>query len=289
MIVDNTHKNEGPGVVYNSVDKTNNDREDFFCAKVNDELRHSNSFRCNDTSTTVSYSPKSKLENLVLNIEQTLNSGTFKEGYPYIGTDIKVMGIRKYMDIEITTCVPLIAKYIVDSKDYFNKLEIIRGIILEMATREFPNSQIKLTLNSRDNVEKDDLYLTAIGSAIESGDEGVVGRGNRSRGVIPFARHFSMEAACGKNPIYHTGKLFTAIGDVISDEICRTLGLENVVYCTSKMGDDILNPWNISVELNVVVSDETRKLIESIVEQNIRNHSLISEDIIYRRLTLNSY
>lgn len=61
--------------------------------------------------------------------------------------------------------------------------------------------------------------MTLTGSAVESGDEGAVGRGNRSRGVIPFSRNFSMEAACGKNPVYHTGKLFTAIGDIINDEI----------------------------------------------------------------------
>ena len=35
------------------------------------------------------------------------------------------------------------------------------------------------------------MYMTLIGSAVESGDEGAVGRGNRSRGVIPFCRNFS--------------------------------------------------------------------------------------------------
>lgn len=74
-------------------------------------------------------------------------------------------------------------------------------------------------MNTRDNYENNDLYMTLTGSAVESGDEGAVGRGNRSRGVIPFSRNFSMEAACGKNPVYHTGKLFTAIGDIINDEI----------------------------------------------------------------------
>ena len=70
-----------------------------------------------------------------------------------------------------------------------------------------------------DNYENNDMYMTLIGSAVESGDEGAVGRGNRSRGVIPFCRNFSMEAPCGKNPVYHTGKLFTAIGDKISKDI----------------------------------------------------------------------
>jgi len=52
--------------------------------------------------------------------------------------------------------------------------------------------------NARWNSSINNLTLT--GSAIESGDEGVVGRGNRYNGVIPFTRHMSMEACCGKNP-----------------------------------------------------------------------------------------
>ena len=73
-IIDNTHHNEGPGVVFNKDGTTNNYREKFFeVIDDKDIKRHNNDFRCNDTSTTVSYFPMSKLEKLVLDIEQTLN------------------------------------------------------------------------------------------------------------------------------------------------------------------------------------------------------------------------
>lgn len=289
-IIDNTHHNEGPGVVYNEDDTTKNERKRFF--EVTDEkdvLRHNNHFRCNDTSTTVSYYPMSNLEKLVLEIEKTLNSNQYKEEHPWVGNDIKVMGIRKDKKVEITSCVPLIAVYVKDLRDYKDKLMNIKEDISLIAKHHFPDSQCDIYLNTRDNYEKNDLYLTAIGSAIESGDEGAVGRGNRSRGVIPFSRSFSMEAACGKNPVYHTGKLFSAIGDLISKKIYDNFNIENVVYCTSKMGDEIDNPWNISVELNTNVSAKIKREISNIVKSEIKNHTQITNALINGEVKLNSY
>lgn len=48
----------------------------------------------------------------------------------------------------------------------------LKNVVNCFAKRFFPNSDISVYLNTRDNYEKNDLYLTAIGSAVESGDEG---------------------------------------------------------------------------------------------------------------------
>ena len=98
-----------------------------------------------------------------------------------------------------------------------------------------------------------------------------------------------MEAACGKNPVYHTGKLFTAIGDIISKKIYEEFKIENVVYCTSKMGDNIENPWNISVELNKNVSKSEIIEIEKIVNKIVLEHEIITLQIINDKIKLNSY
>ena len=289
-IIDNTHHNEGPGVVFNSDNSTNNERENFFEAiNKTDALNHNNHNRCNDTSTTVSYFPMSKLEKTVLNIEKLLNSKEYKEVHPWVGSDIKVMGIRKGKTIEITSCVPLISKYVISLDDYKNKLNDIKKNIKIKTQKLFKNNDILICLNTRDDYNNNDLYMTLIGSAVESGDEGAVGRGNRSRGVIPFCRNFSMEAACGKNPVYHTGKLFTAIGDLISQRIYEKYHVENVVYCTSKMGDQIENPWNISIELNKKLSEKEYKEIEILVNELLKNHIEVTNDIIYNNIKLNSY
>ena len=290
LIIDNTHHNEGPGVVYNYDDTTKNERVKFF-EVVNDEdlSRHNNHNRCNDTSTTVSYYPMSKLEKTVLNIEQLLNSDNYKKLKPWVGNDIKVMGIRKERKVEITSCVPLISKYVKDIEDYKEKLSEVKKDIENEIKKQFKNCDIMIYLNTRDDYENNDLYMTLTGSAVESGDEGAVGRGNRSRGVIPFSRNFSMEAACGKNPVYHTGKLFTAIGDIISQKIYEKYKVENTVYCTSKMGDSISNPWNISVELNKKLSKEQLDDINDMINEIIEKHEEITKEIINDKIKLNSY
>ena len=290
IIIDNTHHNEGPGVVYNENNTSNNERKKFFeVIDKNDLKSHNNHNRCNDTSTTVSYYPMSKLEKTVLDIERELNSKSYKNTKPWTGNDIKVMGIRKDNTVEITCCVPLISKYVSDCKDYSLKLKLIKEDIYSIIFKNFQKEKIELFLNTRDNYEKNDLYMTLIGSAIESGDEGAVGRGNRSRGVIPFNRNFSMEAACGKNPVYHTGKLFTTIGDLISKEIYDKYNIENSVYCTSRMGDLIEEPWNISIELSQKVSEKIMEEIDIYVNQILKKHDIITKNIIERKIKLNNY
>lgn len=290
LIIDNTHHNEGPGVVYNDDNTTKSERAKFF-EVVNDEdvTKHNNHNRCNDTSTTVSYYPMSKLEKTVLNIEQLLNSNNYKKVKPWVGNDIKVMGMRKDKKIEITSCVPLISKYVRDIDDYKEKLSEIKKDIENEIKKQFKNCDLIVYLNTRDDYENNDLYMTLTGSAVESGDEGAVGRGNRSRGVIPFSRNFSMEAACGKNPVYHTGKLFTAIGDIISQKIYEKYKVENIVYCTSKMGDSINNPWNISVELNKKLSKEQLDDINNMINKIVDKHEKITKEIINDEIKLNSY
>ena len=199
------------------------------------------------------------------------------------------MGIRKERNIEITSCIPLISQYVKNLEDYKNKLRDLRKDVEKEVKKMLKNSDVVIYLNTRDDYDNDDLYMTLIGSAIESGDEGAVGRGNRSRGVIPFSRNFSMEAACGKNPVYHTGKLFTAIGDCISKKIYELYHVENVVYCTSKMGDKIENPWNVSIELSKKLSEKDYEDIDELVNKIIKNHSEITNEIINNSIKLNSY
>lgn len=290
VIFDNTHHNEGPGVVYNPDNTTNNERQKFFEAvDKKDSFRHNNFLRCNDTSTTVSYYPISKLEKIVLKIETTLNSEKYKNKHLWVGSDIKVMGIRREKNVDITCCVPLISKYVASQEDYIEKLKFLKKEIRKIIKSEFNEHNIKININTRDNFDNNDLYLTVIGSAVESGDEGAVGRGNRSRGVIPFSRNFSMEASCGKNPVYHTGKLFAAIGNIISEEIYKELNIENVVYCTSKMGDLIIDPWNISVKLNKEVSEKEKLKIKRIIRNIINDHKEVTNNIILGNIKLNSY
>lgn len=282
-IIDNTHFSQGPGVVYSKDGTTKNERSQFFL--VSDEKfvkHHSNGFRSNDTSTTVSYFPLSDLENMVIISEGLLDSPDFKNSHQYVGTDIKVMGKRVGKNIELTLCIPFIAEYTPDQDFYIQKLGELKELIINTLKKQFPPYSIDIILNTRDNFENQDIYLTAIGSAVESGDEGAVGRGNRSNGVIPFTRNMSSEAPCGKNPVYHTGKIFTVIGDIIAEEIHKTLGIENTVYLTSQMGRDMNDPWQVAVALDGYEDsiDELKEKIEKIIEDNLKQHSDATQKIV---------
>lgn len=284
QIIDNVHFTQGPGVIYDKNGSTKNERSQFFTVfKKKLANLHNNGYRSNDTSTTVSYYPLSDLENMVVMTEKLLNNMEFKKEHQYIGTDIKVMGKRLQKNIELTICIPFIAKYTPDQNFYIKKLNYLKNYLIEFLNSKFNGYSIKIFLNTRDNFKKQDIYLTVIGSAIESGDEGVVGRGNRSNGVISFTRNMSSEAACGKNPVYHTGKIFTVIGDLISKEIYYKFKIENTVYLTSQMGRDMTDPWQVTIAIdgyNFKIDTDLTQKIKLTTERYLENHSQITKKII---------
>jgi S-adenosylmethionine synthetase len=287
-IVDNTHFAPGPGVVYEADGSTQNERQFFFeIPEKGFAIFHDNSLRSNDTSTAVAYGPLSVTEQVVMFVEKTLNGEEFKKLHPYIGTDIKVMAKRIQKQFDITVCIPFVAIHTPSKEFYFEKLELLRGVIKELLISQFGELDVSISLNTRDNPSKSDYYLTLTGSAIESGDEGVVGRGNRYNGVIPFTRQMSMEACCGKNPVYHVGKLYTAIASLISSEIFELTGIETYVYLTSQMGRSLSDPWSVCVE--VCGRDATpteRQMFEEIIERNLANANETTRKIVYGEINL---
>lgn len=287
-IVDNTHFAPGPGVVYEADGTTQNERQHFFEIPQKEfAMFHDNSLRSNDTSTAVAYSPLSTTEQIVMLVETTLNGKEFKKLHPYVGTDIKVMAKRVQKRMDITVCIPFIALHTPSKEFYFEKLELLRGVVKKLITSRFDQFEVDVSLNTRDNPSKSDYYLTLTGSAIESGDEGVVGRGNRYNGVIPFTRQMSMEACCGKNPVYHVGKLYTAIASLISSEIFEITGIETCIYLTSQMGRSLSDPWSICVEMCGKEATSTeRQMFEEIIERNLANANETTRKIVNGELNL---
>lgn len=288
MIIDNTHFAPGPGVVYEADGSTQNERQFFFeIPQKKFAVFHDNSLRANDTSTTVSYSPLSVTEKMVMLMETTLNGKEFKKLHPFVGSDIKVMARRIKKRVDITVCVPFIAAYTPSKEFYAEKLKFLGQWLKQLIATQFGQYEVSISLNTRDNPAKSDYYLTLTGSAIESGDEGVVGRGNRYNGVISFTRHMSMEACCGKNPVYHVGKIYTAIGALISQEIFSLLELETYVYLTSQMGRSLSDPWSVYVEIcNSDVTPSQQQFVEEIVERNFAKANETTQKIVSGELNL---
>ena len=281
-IVDNTHFAQGPGVVYEADGSTRNERQFFFEVPREEYVRfHNNDLRANDTSTAVAYYPLSDTENITLLVESTLNSSSFKRRHPYVGNDIKVMVRRLRREIDITVCVPFISTFTPSEVFYRRALKCLREEIAAIVQGGFPLYTVFVSLNTRDNPEKSDYYLTLTGSAIESGDEGAVGRGNRYNGIIPFTRGMSMEACCGKNPVYHTGKIYTALASLIAKDVYTTTRFETYVFLTSQIGRSLSDPWTGVMEgcRKTLRARERRQILE-VLEHRLANIEEVTEMLI---------
>lgn len=203
----------------------------------------------NDTSLGCGYAPLSNLEKMVLKIEGTLNAPKYKKINPWCGSDIKIMANRIGNEVSITLCVPQIAKFVKNVNAYKNNEKQVINLVDKISTEYISSKNISVYLNTRDNFRTNELYLTAIGSSIESGDEGLVGRGNRINGLISNNRPMSMEGACGKNPVYHVGKLYNLCALNVAQKIYRMTNSYTEIFLVSQSGQDLLRPWKVVVKL----------------------------------------
>jgi len=237
----------------------------------------------NDTSMGVGFAPFSKLESAIIFVESMLNGRNFKEKNPWIGSDIKIMGFKHEDDYEITICIPQIGSEVNSIEHYKKNLDIARNTILEILQNHGIRN-CNLSINTRDNYESEEIYLTAIGSSIESGDEGLVGRGNRIQGFISPMRPMSIEGAAGKNPVYHIGKIYYIAAQRISESIYREFGIANEVVLVSQSGRDLVDPWIVFAHLpeDCTMTQE----VESLIRREIQNIPKITEQLLEGKINI---
>jgi len=208
----------------------------------------------NDTSAAVGYYPLSPTERAVLELEQYLNSEKFKERFPETGEDVKIMGLRRKERLELTVAMPLIASYINSEKEYFiKKEEIIEEIkrFLKRFSDEF--NTIELYYNTLDERERGigGVYLSLLGTSAEDADSGQVGRGNRVNGLISMNRPMGTEAAAGKNPVSHVGKIYNILSHRIARKVYESVkGIKEVyILLLSRIGTPIDRPQMANAQI----------------------------------------
>jgi S-adenosylmethionine synthetase len=88
------------------------------------------------------------------------------------------------------------------------------------------------------------VYFTVLGTSADSGDSGQVGRGNRVNGLISLNRPFCPEAAAGKNPVSHVGKINNFLTFEVAKRVYEDVPeVEEVyVWLLSKIGSPIDHP-----------------------------------------------
>ncbi len=206
----------------------------------------------NDTSFGVGYAPYSDVEKITLEAEHLINSSKFKDKCKGSGEDVKIMTERIGNKVGITVAAAMVSKFINDKDEYMNYTNQIKESVLDLAAKVIPEREVTCQVNVADQIEKDIMYLTITGTSAEAGDDGEVGRGNRSNGLITPCRTMSLEAVCGKNPINHVGKIYNVLSTEIAREIVkRGEGdiVEAHVKLLSQIGRPITDPWVNSIEL----------------------------------------
>jgi S-adenosylmethionine synthetase len=117
------------------------------------------------------------------------------------------------------------------------------------------------------------------GSSMESGDEGLVGRGNRIGGLISPTRPYTMEGIAGKNPRYHVGKVYCAAAFDIANRIYDSCGIGVDVFLANRMAEPLANPWFCFVQTSVP-DEMSNEPIRGIVNDVMSHLEDVTKNII---------
>ena len=248
----------------------------------------------NDTSAAVGYAPLTETERLVLEAERWLNSPACHQVFPEAGEDVKVMGVRRDRRLDLTVAVAFVDRYVPDCKHYFDRKEALRRALLEHLHGCLRDLQeVTVQLNTLDDPERgtDGVYLTVLGTSAEGGDCGQVGRGNRVNGVIPLNRPISNEAAAGKNPVSHVGKIYSLLThEMARAVIARVPGVaEAYVWLCSQIGRPIDEPVIAAAQVILrpgVGLPEVEPAVEELLQQELSRIQGFSERIIRGEFTV---
>jgi S-adenosylmethionine synthetase len=220
----------------------------------------------NDTAYGAGFAPFTELEKTVLKVERALNAAEAKRTNPEIGEDIKVMGVRRGRRADLIISCAFVSRFVADIQDYVRKKEAARDIALA-AAREASELETSLQINPSDDIEHGDVFLTVTGTSAEGGDEGEVGRGNRTSGLITPYRPMTLEAAAGKNPVSHPGKIYSVVAQQIAAAVTAELGVENAAcLLVSQIGRPINDPQLVDIGLSLAEAEAAAKKVPRVAE-----------------------
>jgi len=247
----------------------------------------------NDTSAAVGYAPMTKTEKTVLETERYVNSKDFKKRFPESGEDVKVMGLRKGTNLNLTMAMAFVDRFVESEKDYFRKkaeiLEEIKRFVKGKAN--FENVTVDLNTLDAEGRDLGGVYLTVLGTSADGADSGQVGRGNRVNGVIPLNRPVCSEAAAGKNPVSHVGKIYNVLTHKIANSVYGQVpGIEEVyIWLLSQIGKPIDQPAIAAAQVVMKSGnsfEHVRKEIEEVMDSELENIEKFCKDLAYGKIPI---
>jgi S-adenosylmethionine synthetase len=246
--------------------------------------------RANDTSCGTGFAPLTDLERVVLAVERQLNDPEIKRKRPAIGSDIKVMGVRRGDHISLTVGCAFIGRHLSSIDAYQAEKQAVLALVVE-AAGNVTKRRVDAVVNAADDVAAGAVFLTVIGTSAEAGDDGEVGRGNRTGGLITPYRSMTMEASAGKNPVSHVGKLYNVLADRIAGGLVRDVPGVGGASCllVSQIGRPVDEPQVVDIELvleNAVRAEDVRAPIEREVTEQLGKMVALREELLRERVAL---
>ena len=247
----------------------------------------------NDTSAAVGYAPMTKTEMIVLRTERYINSREFKKRFPGSGEDVKVMGLRKNNRLHLTVSMALVDRFVESERDYFMKKAEVLEEINRFVKANADFEEIVVDLNTLDVEGRgvNGVYLTVLGTSADGADSGQVGRGNRVNGVIPLNRPLCSEAAAGKNPVSHVGKIYNLLTHRIANHIYQQVpGIAEVyIWLLSQIGKPIDQPAIAAAQIVMKPKasiEDIRKEIEEVINLELENIDKFCMELAYGKIPI---
>jgi S-adenosylmethionine synthetase len=226
--------------------------------------------RANDTSIGVGFAPYSPLERLALDVDARIQDRARTTPDCAFGEDVKVMAVREGEALRLTVACALLAPSLGDAAAYHRAVEELRDTALS-AAREAGFSGVEVDVNAAD-APSGSYYLTLSGTSAECGDDGQVGRGNRTSGLITPMRPMTLEAYAGKNPRSHVGKLLSVAAQAVAEGLAALEGVRAAeCVLVSQIGGRLSEPRGAGVRIDAdgISVEELRGSIERIVEAEL--------------------
>lgn len=251
-------------------------------------------FGANDTSAAVGYAPMTRTENLVLETERYVNSKEFKKRFPASGEDVKVMGFKNVNVLNLTVAMAFVDRFVDGEKDYMNKKADIQADIQDWVNKKTDFDKVNVFVNTLDVEGRgvDGVYLSVLGTSADGADSGQVGRGNKVNGVISLNRPIGTEAAAGKNPVSHVGKIYNALTHQIARKICDQVPevAETCVWLLSQIGKPIDQPAIAAAQVvmndGAVLDKKIQGRITEVIDAELATIEDFCEKLTYGKISV---
>jgi S-adenosylmethionine synthetase len=187
--------------------------------------------------------------------------------------------------LQLTVAVAIVDRFLFEEATYWHRKEAVKRALAEYLESKLHDlDSLQLEINALDDPSRrsEGMYLTVLGTSAESADGGQVGRGNRVNGLISLSRPMTLEAAAGKNPVSHVGKVYNLLAHELAEQIYQAAEpIEEVrVWLCSRIGRALDDPWSLSIELAMADGasvDDVQDVVRQITQRGLSDVNQFTE------------